>query len=327
MNQLHSLLHLLQGKKEEQEKQILLLVHPTLDEYFQTLESIYEFLEYKPPKHLKNTTLHEGVLNYTYVKPDSEGEPIQGFVEIYTIYDPNNDTVLQKQLIGVLKHYASTINVLIYVNCVKDKITELMNSFNIDNETSTDQFINNELFPYIHERIDPFFATETENSNDFYNFQWKSCNVILTNVSTWQYTASTIPIVDFVQQFLRSLLYHFATQEHLARTGNLLYFPFELTDNSSKVMIFLHEIFPKYSGRSLSLFAEPTPTSRLEEKIIKYNDLYINANQDTPRNISLLDEGFHWSKWLSCWNNNGEKSETLGQQVQKEKCETTPSIM
>lgn len=315
-----------EGKKEEQQKQILLLVRPTFDEYLQTLESIYEFLEYKPPKDLKNTKLLKGVLNYTYIKPDSEGEPIQGFIEIYTIYDSNNDTNLQKQLISVLTHYASNINVVIYINCVNDKITGLINFFNIDNDTNNDQFINNKLLPHIYEIVDPFFAIDHENSNAVSSFPWKSCNILLTNVSQWKYSASTIPIVDFIQQFLRSLLYHFVTEEQSTRGGHLLYFPFELTDDITKVKTFLHEIFPEYSGRYLDLFAEPTPTDRSDEKSIKYNDLFINAKQDTPRNISLLDDTFQWSKWLCSWNDNGRKAETPEQQRQKEKAETPLSI-
>lgn len=292
---LESFLHALETPVKQQRNHILLLVRPSDKDYIQTLESIYNYLQYEPPVDLKQSELNKNVLNYTYIKQDEEEEPVEGCFEIYTIYDPALEDLSQtKDLLSLLDDAASDIDVLIFIDSMEDNLAQIVNSA-IDDDSDTDEEIKkNRLIPQLHRLVDPFFDL---NDNVY---QWKSCTVLVTNVSKWIYKAMTISVIDFLQQFLRSLLLESFSNSETSRMGFLIYFPFEIADSKEKMRQIWTNLMPLDKSTSLQPLADAT----FSETPIKYNDIFTDSREDTFRNISLLDDSFDWSLWMSYWNSN-----------------------
>lgn len=301
---LKSFLNLLDRKREEPTKQILLLLHPSLNDFYDTITSIYNYLDYETPDDIKQIQLHTSVLNYTYIKPSSNNNGLT--IEIYTIFNPLNEHLsADVELTKILERYSSNINVLIFLNCLDHKVTNLINEFNDDNPSDIFELKKNEIIPLIHENTDPFFNTTQS--------EWKSCNIILTNVSKWLYKSTNIQIIDFIQQLLRSLLYQqLTTESNSLKNQFLIYFPFEITDDHSNKMNklwsnLIGNTLPASSATASSLsphFTQSSVIPQSSENTIKYNDLFIESKTDSLKNIILLDDTFDYSKWMSLWNNN-----------------------
>lgn len=295
IDSLNSFLNILEGKNEEKEKekQILLLVRPSFEQYVDTISSLYKYLEYPISENIKMTELKSGVLNYTYTK-SSSNDNNRTIVEVYTIFNPtkkNFDT--DQQLINILQKYSSKINALIFINCAIDEITNQVNSIDNDDSIPESQFIKDYIIPILHKKIDPFF-------NIIPISEWKSCNIIISNVSKWSYRSTSVQIIDFIQQFLRSLLhYQYTSDTYKSRNGFLAYFPFDISDDSIKTIQIWNQ-----------LLSETKTSSIMEEKednLIKYNDIFFKANQDSLRKITILDDSFQYSDWLSIWNESSNE--------------------
>lgn len=289
---LESFLQVLNGQATEQRKHILLLVRPSYEEYIQTLESLYHYLQYKPPCNLTESRLEQGVLNYTYIKPAVEEETIEGYVEIYTIYDPSlKDLSLARELLSILEKDASAIDVIVFIDALKNELTPIIN-FSIDDDSKVDEEIKkNQIIPELHFILDPFFNLKNTKH------QWNSCNILATNISKWVYKATTVSIVDFVQQVLRSLLQQYHSDVARSRKGFLAYFPFDIADSNQKSkFIWQHLLLQEEAIQSVM------DNSSASETLIKYNDIFIDSKKDTFRNITLLDDSFEWTQWMDWWS-------------------------
>lgn len=307
---LKSFLNLLDRKREEPIKRIFLLLHPSLDDFYDTITSIYNYLDYETPDNIRQMELHPGVLNYTYIKQNSNSDGLT--IEIYTIFNPLNEKFsADVDLTKLLERYSSNINVLIFLNCFHHKLTDLINEFNDDDPNDIFELKKNEIIPIIHDNIDPFFDTTKS--------EWKSCNIILTNVSKWLYKSTNMQIIDFIQQLLRSLLYQQSkTDSNSSKNQFLIYFPFEITDDNFNKMnklwsSLVGNTLPSSSSSSSTAtaasslsphFTQSSPIHNSPENTIKYNDIFIESNTDSPKNIILLDDTFDYSEWLSFWNDN-----------------------
>lgn len=297
---LSSFLNLLDQKREESTKQTLLLFHPSLNDFHVTIASIYSYLDYQIPDDIKQIDLHPGVLNYTYIKPTQNNDRLT--IEIYTIFNPlNKHLPSDLELTKILQRYSSNINVLIFINCSDPKLMNLINEFNDDNPTRIFELKKNEIIPIIHDYTDPFFNTTKS--------EWKSCNIILTNVSKWLYKSTNMQIIDFIQQLLRSLLHHQLITKSL-KNQVLIYFPFEIADDQYNKMQKLwssligNMLPPSLSSSLSSPFIQSSVIPNSSEYTIKYNDFFIESNMDSPKNIILLDDTFDYSEWLSLWNSS-----------------------
>lgn len=295
---LESFLEALNDQAPEQRKHTLLLVRPSNEEYIQTLKSLYDYLQYKPTGNLAECELEQGVLNYTYIKPDVEEEPVEGYVEVYTIYDPSLKSFsLTRKLISILEKDASAIDVIVYIDALKTELTPIINSSIEDDSIMDEEIKKNQIIPHLHLLLDPFFNLKNTKH------QWKSCNILASNTSNWIYKAATISVVDFVQQMLRSLLQQYYTDQARSRRGILVYFPFKVADSNDKSKIVWHHLLlQEKAPESVQPFMSNSPVS----ETIKYNDVFIDSKNDNFRNITLLDDTFEWTKCMDWWSRRAD---------------------
>jgi hypothetical protein len=268
-------------------------MHPFEDQYIQIIQSLYTYFNYNVPPPSLIKPLQSNLLNYTFIKPN-EDDILKEIVEIYTIFndEQQNNESLNDQLLLPLKPYSGDIDVLIFSDCNHSALTKSINSYNVEeNQQDKEDFKNLKILPLIYSSLYPFF-TKLSTDEDIINWNWKSYTIIYSNVSKWTYNVLTIPIVDFVQQLLRSLLHEYTTN------GQLIYFPHDISHGTSK----LTSLWTRLLTFNTNYKSESEDDEQSDTNAIRYNDLSIISQQDNPEHIQMLDESFSWADCQHNWH-------------------------
>lgn len=267
------------GEEQKTTKHQLLLVHPTEQDYVHFVHSLYRHYNHPVPNE-QPEKLQCHVLNYTFI---SVGTPSGRMIEIYTIMEEDIAAATPAAdpstlpLLAQLVPYAKDIDVVIFNNCQKSLLTGLINSTTDTGAAHIEEVKKAKIFPYLQSTLHPFFNASAP--------PWKSCTVCLVNVSEWAYNAASMPLVDFIQQLLRTLLC-----EHYRTSGALVYFQFDLSQEPDK----FHELC-LHLQLTDDTFLIPKATSRP----IKYNDVFLPSKQDSPDQIQILDDTFNREHWCT----------------------------
>lgn len=276
----------------------ILLVNPSQENYNQIIHSIKKYLGHKTPRKEEVMELNSEIVNYTYIQPKDNEELFTkiSIVEIYTIVqtpsERDEEIALEEKskLLTALEKYSSDMDVVIFADCQELSLTNSINTFS--DEKDYEFFKKASLLPFLKYTVYPFLFSEGEEGH-----KWKSHTIILTNVSLWAYNALSIPLIDFIQQVLRTILLH-----HSSR-GLLIYTPHDIQSSGQKLSALWNHLLGDaqvaISSNFLLADPEPEPGSEQEpEDDLRHDNLFIASHTDTDENIKLLDDSFAWSSWM-----------------------------
>lgn len=265
-------------------KHKFLLMYPSSHQYTQIILSLYKWLNYTIPSPTSIAPLESGLLNYTFIKSEVENEEFSDTIELYTIYSSEQ----ADKLVFTLEPYSKDINLIFFTDCNNSKLTTLVNAYiDENNDMDVESYKSLKILPSICSSLYPFFSTQT---NAKLTQLWKSYNILYTDVSKWTYNAITIPIVDFIQQFLRSLLLEYTVN------GKLVYLQYDIKNSNIKTNEFWNVLFTKHSDVKLQTLESKTNAN---SPTIKYSEVFVST--DSARNIQIIDESFNWPHWQRRW--------------------------
>lgn len=249
---------------------IFLLLNPSIDQYLDFIKSLYKYSNSTVPSNDLIPIPVSDLLNYTYIGQSLANKTSNSCIEIYTILG----NVLENSIfiMDTLKSRSETINVFLFEDCNSSDLTVKINSFIHQDLESTKEYIKANILPFLQNHICQFI-------NYFSTGDWKSATILFSNVSKWTYNTITIPIVDFIQQYIRRLLLECKIP------CQLVYLPSSLKNNEEKLILLINQLM------EAKLLKPP------EDQDISYMDLHFVASFDSVEKIQLLDESFSWSEW------------------------------
>lgn len=247
-----------------------LLLYPSNDQYLDFIKVLYKYCKLAAPSDDQIPLPLKDLLNYTYIKEPKSNQLNNQKIEVYTILENLEDKCVY--LLDILKGQAASIDVFLFEDCDSSDFTTTINSFIINDADSIKKYIKSKVLPLMKARLD--YVVNSLNES-----QWKSATVLFSNVSLWTYNSMTIPIVDFIQQYIRRLLLECNTP------SQLVYLPSSLLKNDEKLI--------KLCGQLIeSQLLKPS-----EDQDISYDNIHTVASFDSITKIQLLDESFSWSEW------------------------------
>lgn len=252
---------------------IFLLIHPSIEQYLEFIKLLYIYSNFQIPDENFIPLPEPDLLNYTYIKPDRNYHLNDDSIEVYTVMKTNYKEINNPlYLIDNLEQSASSIDVVIFEDCKSNALTVSINSCILEDITSIQKYIKSNVLTLLKNSLDPLLTYLN-------NQPWKSATFLFSDVSKWTYNTMTIPIVDFIQQYIRYLLCDCLTP------CQLVYLPFELRYEDDSVL------------QLCSHLIKSNAMEVLVNDEISYNNIHIVSAADSPTRIQLLDNTFSWSEW------------------------------